>query len=382
MSGAQCHLRLWYDSRTPNLAPDADDTLQAIFDTGHEVGELACKRYSGGHFVAHDYRHVADALEETRQVIDGGSAPALFEAAFVHRDVLVRADILERLPGGGWRLVEVKSTTRPKDVFVLDLAVQLWVLRGAGMDVREAGVLTLDRDYVYDGRRLDLNALFKLHPALDQANELLQTVGDQAGEMQSMLAKPVAPEIEPGHHCFTPYACPYYGHCTRNHVRPDHGIDELPWLSAARRDRLEAEGIGEIRDIPPDFALNGPQEIVRRAVNDGCGLVHGDIQGPLSKTMSPVRHLDFETFAPAIPRFVGTRPYGAIPFLFSVHTERSGLPPRITRWDRPACRALLPFGERPGNRPASDCSIGRAWAVPRGRSMRGMPRVPTAIRGS
>ena len=52
--------------------------------------------------------------------------------------MLVRVDILERLPGGGWGLIEVKSTTRLKDTFVLDAAVQLWVLRGAGSG-RERG---------------------------------------------------------------------------------------------------------------------------------------------------------------------------------------------------------------------------------------------------
>ena len=51
------------------------------------------------------------------------------------------------------------------------------------------------------------------------------------------------------------------------------------------------------------------------------------IPGARARLAPPVRHLDFETFAPAIPRFAGTRPYDPIPFLFSVHTERVGSPP-------------------------------------------------------
>ena len=102
--------------------------------------------------------------------------PAAFEAAFEHERVLVRADVIERLPGGGWRLVEVKSTTRLKEIFILDVAVQLWVLHGAGLDVREAAVLTLDRDYVYDGARLDIDSLFRLHPVFDEASALLDSV--------------------------------------------------------------------------------------------------------------------------------------------------------------------------------------------------------------
>ena len=329
VAGTQCHLRLWYDSYARDLTAPPDEALKAVFDTGQEVGELAQRRFQGGHLVAHDHRHVDEALDETRQVINAGTAPSLFEAAFVHEQVLVRADVIERLPDGGWRLVEVKSTTRLKEVFVVDVAVQLWVLRGAGLDVREAGVLTLDREYVYDGERLDLDALFRLHPVYDAASAMLDTVGAQVRDMQAMLAGS-APDIAPGEHCFAPYACPYHGHCTHGQAVPDHGFDEFPRLSPEHRARLDAMGIREIReirDVPDDFPLNRLQRTVRQAVIDGRPWMHGDIQAELARRLSPVRYLDFETFAPAIPRFAGTRPYDAIPFLFSVHTERVGASP-------------------------------------------------------
>ena len=182
LTGSQCHLRLWRDFHAHQLAAPVDEALQLVFDTGHEVGELACRRYPGGHLIAHDHQHVAEALAETREVIDSRTAPAIFEGAFEHEQVLVRPDVLERLPEGGWRLVEVKSTTRPKDVHVLDVAVQLWVLRGVGVDVREAAVLTLNRGYVYDGAQLDVDALFKLHSVLDEASALLDGISPQARE--------------------------------------------------------------------------------------------------------------------------------------------------------------------------------------------------------
>ena len=84
------------------LAAPADEAQQLVFDTGHEVGELACRAIPAGILIAHDHEHVDEALEETRRVIDAGSTPALFEAAFEHVHVLVRADVLERLPDGDW----------------------------------------------------------------------------------------------------------------------------------------------------------------------------------------------------------------------------------------------------------------------------------------
>ena len=326
IAGAQCHLRLWHDTYERKLGSPADSAQQAVFDTGQEVGDLARQRYPGGHNVTHDYRHVREALDETREVISTGEAPALFEAAFVHEEVLVRADVIERLPSGGWRLVEVKSTTRSKEVFVDDVAVQLWVLLGTGLDVREAGVLTLDRSYVYDGKRLDLGALFRLHPVYDEASARLDTVRSQVQEMQAMLAGSAAPDIAPGDHCFAPYACPYYSHCTRDQAVPDHGLDELPRLSPKDRACLDVAGVREIRDVPDQFPLTYLQRMVRQAVIENRAILHGDIRAEPAKRVPPVRHLDFETFAPAIPRFAGTRSYDAVPFLFSVHTEREGAP--------------------------------------------------------
>ena len=324
MDGSQCHLRLWYETHARQLASEPSDNLQVIFDTGHEVGELAYRRYPGGRLIGYNHLETDKALEETQSLLANEDIPALYEPAFIYQGVFVRVDILERLPAGGWRLIEVKSTTGLKDHLVLDAAVQLWVLRGAGIDVRQACVLTLNREYLYQGGEYDLDSLFKLHPVTGSASKLLDTIGGQVIDMQSMLDDPEAPDIAPGNHCFSPYTCLYYAHCTRDYVIPDHGIDELPYLQVKQRSRFETLGIEEIRDIPEDFNLNDLQNVVRQSVLENKALVHGNIQRPLSRMKSPVHHLDFETFAPALPRFIGTRPYGVIPFQFSIHVEREG----------------------------------------------------------
>ena len=177
---------------------------------------------------------------------------------------------------------------------------QLWVLRGAGLDVRDAGVLTLNREYVYDGVRLDLHSLFELHPVFDEACALLDTVGAQVREMHAMLAQPAAPDIAPGDHCFIPYECPYHAHCTRDHVIPDHGISELPRLTAQRRIQLEAAGTEEIRDVPADFPLTPLQRIVRRTVREGRALVHDEWREV------PLRHRIAGGRLPALSRSFST----------------------------------------------------------------------------
>ena len=321
LSGSQCYLRLWNDTHARDLATDTGTSLQGVYDTGHDVGELACKRYPGGHLVAQTHLQFGDALAETQQVLKQGSVSALFEAAFEHEGLIARADIIDQLSSGGWRLIEVKSTTGLKEILVLDVAFQLIILRAAGLDVRDAAVMTLDRSYVYDGKKLDLDRLFQLHPVLEQCQKITDTVGEDARKMQSLISESSPPDIEIGDHCFEPYECPYFAHCSRDVIWPEHGINELPSLHPNRRIELEEAGIEEIQDIPVDFPLTNLQRIVCKSVREQQFLVHGDVPSMLTELKPPIRYLDFETFAPAIPRFAGTRAYDAIPFLFSVHTE-------------------------------------------------------------
>ena len=253
--------------------------------------------------------------------------------------MLVRPDVLERLPAGGWRLVEIKSGTRLKDVFLLDVAVQLRVLRGAGLDVRDAAVLTLNRDYVYDGVRLDWEALFAPHPVFDQARALSRQ-RRHAGRARCWRCLP-GPPPRTLHRAITasrPARVPTNAHCTRDHTLPEHGVGELPRLAARRRAELEAARIEEIRDIPVDFALSALQRIVSRArcasaVRSCTATSRARSRASRASGATPRLR---ETFAPAIPRFAGTRPYDPIPFLFSVHTERDGSPSSACRPSPPA----------------------------------------------
>jgi hypothetical protein len=108
-----------------------------MFDMGTEIGELARSRFPGGTLVTAGYRQSEAALAQTEALVQDPTVPAIFEAAFLHDGVLIRADVLERVFTAegqpcGWRLIEVKSSTKVKDVHLEDLAVQSEVILGAG----------------------------------------------------------------------------------------------------------------------------------------------------------------------------------------------------------------------------------------------------------
>lgn len=181
--------------------------------------------------------------------------------------------------------------------------------------------MTLNPSYVYDGKEHVFENLFSLYPIIEEIENLLDAVSGDAREMLSLIADSTPPDIQIGDHCHTPYECPYLDHCSRDIDEPDHRIEELPSLHVGRKLQLKQERIEEIRDVPDDFPLTDLQSIVRQTVLEQKMVVHGDLPLMLSSIQPPVRYLGFETFAPAIPRFVGTSPYAAIPFLFSVHAE-------------------------------------------------------------
>lgn len=322
-AGRQCHLRLWHDLHAPHLAT-GEDRARPSAVTAAEVRRRARDRFPGGEWAGGE---TGEAVAKTGSLAAAG-APAIFGPAFAYDGIVGRADVMERLPEGGWRLVRVKAAKKVKDREVLALAFDLWVARQAGFEVRDAGLLVLNGSYLYDGVRLDPGELFRYHSRIEKAEELLPEIAGAVRAMRAAMSAEEAPVIAPGAHCRVPFPCPYFAHCTRDIPSPVHGIGELPKLTPKQRAALEAFGIEEIADIPPDFDLTDRQRTVRQSVVEGRAVVHGDLGRRLEELEPPVRHLDFETYMPPIPRFAGMAPFEVLPYLFSVHTEEPGTAPR------------------------------------------------------
>ena len=106
-AGLQCVKYLWLYCYMPEAADEPSETLQAIFDQGHAVGELAREYFPGGVLVEEDHTRSTQALRTTEQLL-GGDACCLYEAAIAYDNVFVRPDILFRLDEQNWALVEVK----------------------------------------------------------------------------------------------------------------------------------------------------------------------------------------------------------------------------------------------------------------------------------
>ena len=144
--GSQCWKLLWYAYNAKDQIPEPDAATQAIFDQGHEVGDLAKSLYPGGIEVSADATDFEQVLRQSLEAAKAGNP--LFEAGFVHGGGFARVDILNPVSLDAWDIIEVKSSTEVKDVNLLDLAFQAFVYNGAGPNIRRCCVMHVDRKRV------------------------------------------------------------------------------------------------------------------------------------------------------------------------------------------------------------------------------------------
>lgn len=319
VSGLQCLKRVYLEVHHPQLATPPDVSTQAILDMGTEIGELARRRFPGGVLVEAGYRLREAALARTAELMQDPNVPAIFEGAFVHDGVLIRVDVLERLSGmpgetPRWRLIEVKSSTKMKDVHFDDLAIQAHVLLGCGLVLDSACLMHINNAYLYERGDVDLQQLFVVHDVTEPVNGRRTKVPDRIAAMKTVLLEQHAPVIEPGAHCQSPYECPFWAHCTAD--KPARWIYRLPGCKQTAT-QLAQQGIGLIDDIPEGTSLS----LAQRRVKANVEWVSDKLREVLRSVQYPVHHVDFETVMLAVPRFPSTRPFQAIPVQWSNHVE-------------------------------------------------------------
>jgi hypothetical protein len=317
ISGLQCPLRLWHQTYHPELASPTPPSQQSVFDIGQEVGGLATRLYPGGVLIEADYRHHEEAVQTTGEFLHNPSVPALFEAGFRYDGVRVRADILERTGRLGWNLIEVKSSNSLKDYYLWDLGIQYYVLSNSGVEISRAGILHLNRDYLYPGGELDLRSLFTFSDQTIKIGSLQEAIMGKIWEFKELLSGGEPPRVNPSRACFKPHDCEFWDHCTRE--KPDHWILNLSGITQRRLNELEVLHIQDIREIPEAFPLTGIQKRVWNCVINQREYIGSSLKRELEDLEYPIHFLDFETFSPAIPRFPNTRPYQTIPFQWSDH---------------------------------------------------------------
>jgi hypothetical protein len=314
-TGLQCHRQLWWRVHQPD-APELvpDEALAAIFEQGIRIGETARRYVPGGVLVDLPYRELDQRVAFTRQLLDAG-VPAIYEATFFKDGVRVDVDILERHEQGVG-IVEVKSSSRVKEPYLADAAIQAHVVIGSGVPVDRVEIMVLNRAC----RHPDLSNLFVRHDVTSQVAARLDAMPVEAGRQLQMLVGPL-PQVTIGDHCRSPFECPFMDRCWP--PMPAHHVSTLFQIGKFAHE-LVARGVSTITELPPEILFEGATDRQRRAVQAGRVVVEDGLAEALEVFQSPLAFLDFETLVPPIPAWPGCRPFDPVPVQFSCHVERSG----------------------------------------------------------
>jgi hypothetical protein len=316
--GLQCAKLIWHAYHAKDLIPPPDAQTQAIFDQGHQVGDLAKKLFPEGIEVGQGIDDLDEVLRLSQQAVK--ARKPLFEAAFSYQGGFAKADILNPVAGGAWDIIEVKSSTSVKDVYIFDMAFQAFVYAGAGLKIRRCFLLLINPDFVRHGD-VDPVKFFQRHDVTAEVSAVSRQIEPSLEAMFATIRLKDQPTVQIGPHCDDPYSCPLHDLCWS--FLPKENVLEL-YRGTKKGFQLLADGINQLKDIPDGFPLTENQVIQRRvAVTGQPHISKPAIRAFLSQIKYPASFLDFETFATAIPLFDNTSPFEQVPFQFSLHVIRS-----------------------------------------------------------
>lgn len=311
--GLQCHKSLWLYKYKPELREEPDESRQAVFDSGTEVGLLARGLFPGGKAIEFEGSSFDEKVQQTKRHIESG-IKTIYEAAFCHNDIHVMVDIL-RKGKSGWEIYEVKQATEVKEVHKNDIAVQYYAVSGSGLLISKVYLVHINAEYIRKGD-IKVRELFHTEDMTNEAMERQAFVKDEFKKMRQTLTRK-CPSIDIGPHCSDPYECDFYDYC-RRHI-PENSVFDLREKGI---DKFAYYRAGKVRfeDIAPD-ELNFKQRMqVDAELNGTVTLDKEGIKEFLDTLHYPLYFLDFETFYnEPIPPFDGTRPYMKIPFQYSLH---------------------------------------------------------------
>ncbi|RMH00598.1 MAG: DUF2779 domain-containing protein [Chloroflexi bacterium] len=308
----QCPKAFWLAQHTPQIGIPLSPAAQRRTQTGHEVEEYARQNFPNGYLIPRQTprQHMADT---TQKAIKAGHK-VLFQATFIHNNLLVITDIVIKT-SNGWKLIEVKATTKPKKEHSPDLAIQKYAMEANGLKVTETAVMHLNPDY----RHPNQGDLFLITDITDQVNTRFPQITSDLNQMTTLHKMPSPPQVSVGRQCGkTSDDCPFRDHCWENITGLT--IYHIPRLQGKKQKDLEDNNILHLDDLPQTFSASPTQKPFLQSYQTKKPVIdRSAIRTALQKLEYPLYFLDFESIDHAIPCYDGCKPYENVPFQYSCH---------------------------------------------------------------
>jgi len=319
----ECPKNAWLKVHRPDIyyASELTDFEKSTINSGIEVEEVARGLFPGGFLIVGRGEEARQSTQELLAV----RTPTLFQSIFERDGFLAAVDVLESNSGtSGYTIREIKSSTKPKEEHLYDVAFQTLLLQRCGLKVERVFIIHLNPDYLRLGD-LDITNLFATVDVTAKVDEIKSTLAREIEEARAYLLS----DVEPSGSC----SCIYRGrsrHCStfrysNPHV-PEYSVHDISRIGNSPKklkEKVDA-GVFALEKIPTYIELSEIQQAQIRAYSSGKTVIKKEaIAGELAKLKFPLYFIDYETDPSAIPLFDQYSPYEHIPFQYSLHVARS-----------------------------------------------------------
>ncbi len=354
-----CPHNAWMKKWKPDIyyALPPSEFDQNLIATGNQVEEKAREFFGDGTLIE---GRDEQSLKKTKELLLNKTG-MLFQACFSDGTLFSAADILKQGKDGELYIYEVKASSTSKkdqecsdgevdedesdtivdfmdikavkkyekkilkDPHLYDLAFQIYLIKKSGYKVSGGFIVRLNKGYVR-GENLNLKKLFVVEDVLKYVDQILPTVENDVEKMIKDLTSTKDPE--------GPCNCIFRGrskHCTTFNCLNEkiigkdiikysvHDISRIGSSKVKLKDLIDRK-VYDILEVPDDIEFSEKMHKQIRVHKRGKAEIdYIKIKNELDTLIFPLYFLDYESFNPAIPRFLGYKPYQQIPFQFSLH---------------------------------------------------------------
>lgn len=316
---------LWLKKFQKNKLPPIDANTQAVFDEGHEFENYAEKLFPNAVKLGfNNYNEYLVLFQKTKAVLNQG-VQTIFQGGFETDGIACIVDVLDRVNGNTFDLIEIKSSTKAKPEHEYDLAFQVIVLEQSGLKIRNVEVIHANKEYVRNGE-IEPNKLTSKTDITEKVRSLIPLTKNQINAAFAVLSQRSMPDLSPRYvnqvgipdsQWFTEWLDIYkYLHSDLD----PYSIYYLSYPSPEQIGELEDQGIKFIKDILETLALRPKQLAQIQTTRDDKRIIDKEKIGKFLTTFEyPLYFLDYETFSSVVPVFDGCRPYADYPFQYSLY---------------------------------------------------------------
>lgn len=319
---------LWLKKHAKHKLPPIDANTQALFDAGHEFESIAENLFPDGVKLGfNNYQEYKSLPKKTRDAINS-SVKTIFQGRFEASGITCIVDVLDRVEGNTFDLIEIKSSTKVKPEHEYDLAFQLEVLEKSGLIIRNLSIVHVNNEYTKEGV-IDPQIICSVTDVTGDIKRLSQITKDQIQEAFKVLKKGNLPDISPRYanrlnisktSWFQDWLEVYKA------LKPDMDEYSIYYLSYPNQEqigKLEDAGVELIHDVPEEYSLRPKQLAQIQTTKSGQRVVDKDKIAEFFNSFEyPLYFFDYETLSNLVPFFDGMRPYKDYPFQYSLHIIR------------------------------------------------------------